>query len=140
MNDGKNNTKKDPKTLDHEKVRVAGKAFWNITKHYKLDRKEQEAILGFTSKNRNTVPNWEEKNIIPSDVDKLNRVSMLIGIHKNLRILYPYNRNIVYNWLKTKLKDFDNKTPMEYIMENPLKSYEHLFTVRRYLDIKRTMA
>jgi hypothetical protein len=125
--------------LSKNTTEVAGKAFWNIVKNYDLKRDEQAVLLGHSSGNRKTLNNWEATNSIPMEVDKINRVSMLIGIHKNLRIMFPYNKFMAYNWIKTKLADFGGKTPLEFILENPLKSYERLFTVRRYLDIKRTM-
>lgn len=39
----------------------------------------------------------------------------LLGIHKNLRLLFPHNRELAYRWMTTRNKAFDNQTPVEVV-------------------------
>ena len=41
----------------------------------------------------------------------------LLGIHKNLRLLFPQNRDLAYHWMSTRNKAFDNLTPVDIVKE-----------------------
>ena len=124
--------------LNNDNAQILGEAFWNMVFHYKLSRKEQALLLGVNQNNRKTLKEYEIKKSIPLDPDKFLRVSLLLGVHKNLRILFPQNRSVAYNWMTTKQELFNNKTPMDFIAEDPANSLLRLATVRRALDIIRT--
>ena|SRR3990167_2451115 len=128
----------EPLSLTPENALILGEAFWNIARLYELGRKDQAILLGMNPDNRQALIEYEKKKSIPLDPDKFFRIGLLLGIHKNLRILYPENREIVYNWMTTKQEAFGGKTPMEFIAEHPSNSLMRLATVRRYLDIIRT--
>lgn len=119
--------------------RVLGSAFWKIAEHYSLTHKEIALLLGI-KENRQRLAALKKNAEIPEDPDKLLRVSHLVSIHKNLRILFPQNREVVYAWLKTKRELFQGKSALEYIAEDPLQSMTRLFTVRRLLDQIRVSA
>ncbi|MBI2338755.1 MAG: hypothetical protein HYU99_00065 [Deltaproteobacteria bacterium] len=124
--------------LNEENTHILGGAFWNLVRLYGLGRREQATLLGVNPNNRKSLKDYEQKKAIPLDPDKFLRVGFLLGIHKNLRILFPQNVNIVYHWMTTRQELFHHKTPMEFIEENPANSLLHLATVRRALDILRT--
>jgi hypothetical protein len=122
-----------------ELQRVLGNAFWKIAGHYGLTHKEIALLLGI-KENRQRLAALKKNAEIPEDPDKLLRVSHLVSIHKNLRILFPQNREVVYAWLKTKRDLFHGKSALEFIAEDPLQSMTRLFTVRRLLDQLRVSA
>lgn len=122
--------------LSVNEVRVLGEAFWNIVHHYGFNREEQATILGIKY-NRQRLKSLEDEMCIPDDIDKKNRVGILLGIHKNLRILFPHNREIVYSWMKTPQSDLNNLIPIEYIMQSPEESLFRLAAIRRRLDYIR---
>jgi hypothetical protein len=128
----------DSLDLTDENAHVLGKAFWNIVHLYHLGRKEQAVLLGTNPDNRKSLKDYESKQSIPLDPDKFFRVGLLLGIHKNLRILFPQNRKIVYNWFTTKQSLFHNLAPMDFIAQEPAQSLLRLATVRRALDLLRT--
>lgn len=114
--------------------RALGKAFWSIVRHYGLTQREQAILLGI-KENRSRLNSLKAKEEIPDDPDKQLRVSHLIGIHKNLRILFPHNREVVYGWLKTPRREFADISAMDYVATGPeLESMTRLATVRRFLD------
>lgn len=124
--------------LNEENAVILGEAFWNIVRLYELGRKEQAILLGMNPDNRQALKDYETKKLIPLDPDKFFRVSLLLGIHKNLRILYPQNKNVVYHWMTTPQKLFGDQSPMEFIKADTTHSLLRLATVRRALDIIRT--
>lgn len=121
-----------------ENSHILGEAFWNLMGLYQLGRKEQAALLGMNPENRQALISYQNKKMIPLDPDKFFRVSLLLGIHKNLRILYPQNRNVVYQWMSTPQEMFQGQSAMSFIMEDDSHSLLRLATVRRALDLIRT--
>ena len=117
-------------------LKVLGEAFWNIVKHYAFTREEQCVLLGIKY-NRQRIKDLNDNFLIPDDVDKINRVGLLLGIHKNLRIMYPNNREIVYRWMKYPQIILDGKIPIEFIMEDVGNSFWRLAYIRRKLDYVR---
>ena len=61
----------------------------------------------------------------------LERAGHLLGIHRNLRRLFPQNRDLAYAWMKTSNRAFNDFTPIDHIGKSGLAG---LRTVRNYLD------
>ena len=128
----------DALDLNTPNAHVLGEAFWNLVTHYDLSRREQAILLGMNPDNRKTLQDYESKKMIPVEADKFARVGILLGIHKNLRILYPQNRDVVYNWMTTAQKLFHGKSPMDFVAADEANSFLRLMMVRRALDVLRT--
>jgi len=94
---------------------------------------ETSLLLGLKD-NRNRLADLEKRRAIPDDPDKVHRVGNLVAIHKNLRILFPHNRDVVYAWMKTPSPLFNGFSPMDYIRHDPVNSLPRIFKVRRTLD------
>ena len=130
------------KKLGKEKVNkiaeeeVLGKAFWSLVNHYGFTREQQSILLGLPNYRQRLIK-LEREQVIPKDVDKKNRVGLLLGIHKHLRIMYPHNREIVYHWMRYPQEILGGLIPIEFIAEDPMHSYERLAFVRRRLDYVR---
>lgn len=82
------------KTTPIKSTKSLDEHFWSIVKHYDLNQREQAIVLGI-KENRSRLNTLKGKKSIPDDRDKKLGVSHLIGIHKNLRILFPQNREVV---------------------------------------------
>ena len=123
---------RDQKITNEDKLRVLGESFWKLSAAYGLTQKEQACILGLKD-NRQRLNSLKASSKIPDDIDKMTRVANLAGIHKNLRILFPNNREVVYQWLKTPRSLFAGKSAMQYILDSD-NSYRAVFEVRRLLD------
>ena len=62
----------------------------------------------------------------------------LLGIHKNLRLLFPENRDPgLPVWMTTRNKADDNRTPVEVVMKE--WGFAGLLMVRSYLDRARRL-
>ena len=121
--------------VDRKTAEVLGKVFWNLAHHWKLSPKDQALLLG-VKYHATKLKDWEEKNFIPEDPDKFWRVGQLAGIHKNLKILFPYNLRAVYEFMNTSQEFlFNGKRPIEIIREGgEMLSAANIAAIRRRLD------
>ncbi len=88
---------------------------------------DQAAIL---HRSISTIRRYQNGGCIGANQAILDRVGLLMGIHKNLRILYPYNRDLVYRWISAKNSHFDDRTPLDIMKKND----EGLRSIRGYLE------
>ena len=110
------------------------KMVMTLLDHWKLSTEDQAALLGIATSNRAALSNYRSGKPIGTSRDQYERVGHLLGIHKNLRLLFPQNRDLAYGWMTTRNKAFDNLTPVEVIRE---WGFAGLLMVRGYLDRAR---
>ncbi len=113
------------------------RTFAAIAEAWKLSESQRLSILGFPG--RSTYHYWlakardEKRVLLP--VDTLLRLSAVLGIHKNLRILFARSEDEVA-WLK-KPHDasiFGGQPPLNLVTNG---TQDGLMLVRRYLDAWR---
>jgi hypothetical protein len=102
--------------------------------HWKLSTEDQASLLGLATSNRAALSNYRSGKPIGSSRDQFERVGHLLGIHKNLRLLFPQNRDLAYRWMTTRNKAFNNLTPVDVIKE---WGFAGLLMIRGYLDRAR---
>lgn len=102
--------------------------------HWNLPTDEQAALLGLAAGNRSALSQYRKGRPIGTTRDQYERVGHLLGIHKNLRLLFPHNRGLAYQWMSARNKAFDNLTPVEVVKEY---GFAGLLMVRAYLDKAR---
>lgn len=122
-----------PKVSDRDRSVIA-KAIMNLFDKWDIPNKAQLSLLGLSLDNRSALKGYREGKPIAADRDKLERASVLLGIHKSLHLLYPHNPELVYSFMSTPNKSFNNLTPIEVIDQNGLIG---LLNVRHYLDVAR---
>ncbi|MBI4410908.1 MAG: hypothetical protein HY541_00290 [Deltaproteobacteria bacterium] len=121
-----------------EKVReVFTRSFFELTNHWELSRQEEARLLGWDyDEKRTTIDSLRKgKTIISKDLDKIERMIDLINIHKSLRILFPYDRDVVYAWVKIKRDRFGGYSALDVMLED---GKEGISAIRHYLDYERT--
>ena len=99
--------------------------------HWKLSTEDQAALLGIATSNRAALSNYRSGKPVGTSRDQYERVGHLLGIHKNLRLLFPQDPELAYRWMSTRNKAFDNLTPVEVVKE---WGFAGLLMVRAYLD------
>ncbi len=102
-----------------------------LFEHWQLETVEQLDSLGLSTNNRGALTRYRNGAQLSKKRDLLDRAGHLLGIHKSLRLLFPYDRNLAYAWMKTRNKAFDNLSPIEVIC---LHGFAGLLKVRTYLD------
>ncbi len=100
---------------------------------WSLTTAEQLTLLGLRETSRNMLIRYRNLNsIIPYDQDKLDRIGILLAIYKNLYDLFPENETIRKTWIKRQHKMFDNKRPLDLMLEGLFG----LANVMRFLDLE----
>jgi len=102
--------------------------------HWKLNNEESLASLGLSTDNRGALSRYRKGEPIAANRDMLDRAGNLLAIHKDLRLLFPENRDLAYAWMKTPNKRFLGKTPVQMIAD---MGFPGLLYVRSYLDRAR---
>ncbi|MEZ5649355.1 MAG: MbcA/ParS/Xre antitoxin family protein [Burkholderiaceae bacterium] len=110
------------------------KMVMKLLDHWQLNTEDQAALLGIAASNRAALGRYRKGEAIGTSRDQYERVGHLLGIHKNLRLLFPQNRELAYRWMSTRNRAFDNLSPVEVIKEC---GFAGLLMVRAYLDRAR---
>lgn len=110
------------------------KMVMTLLDHWQLSTEDQAALLGIASSNRAALTRYRKGEAIGSSRDQFERVGHLLGIHKNLRLLFPQNRDLAYRWMSTRNKAFENLAPVDVVKE---WGFAGLLMVRSYLDRAR---
>jgi hypothetical protein len=105
-----------------------------LFKHWDLKIEEQCNLLGGISPQQ--LHKFKNGKAHISGRDTLERVGNLLGIHKSLRILYPYNKSVVYQWIKAKNKKLHNLSPLEIMLS---EGYIGIAQIRKLSDHMRGM-
>lgn len=107
------------------------KMLMQLFEHWQLSTGEQLGALGLYVSNRAALTRYRKGGLLSNNRDQLDRAAHLLGIHKNLRLLFPHNCDLAYAWIKTRNEAFENLTPIEVICE---QGFAGLLRVRAYLN------
>lgn len=103
-----------------------------LFEHWGLKNEEESSLLGGISLAQ--LAKFKRGTACISGRDTIERVGNLLGIHKNLRILYPYNREVVYTWIKGRNQQLHNLSPLDIMLEY---GYIGIAQMRRFTDYLR---
>jgi hypothetical protein len=109
------------------------RSFFKIAERWSLDAQEQIALLG--SPAQSTFYKYKSGDVGTLSVDLLTRISLVLGIFRNLRILFP-DVTLADRWIKLPNTNpiFGGKTPVQFMTQGEMDS---LYRVRRLLDARR---
>ncbi|MBN9508161.1 MAG: DUF2384 domain-containing protein [Alphaproteobacteria bacterium] len=113
------------------------RTFVAIADLWGLTEEQRRLVLGYPS--RSTFQNWikvaREHGNLTLGLDVLERISLVLGIHKALAILFDNEREGVA-WLRGphRATVFGDRPPLDQVVNG---SQEGLRTVRRFLDAAR---
>ena len=96
-----------------------------------LNTADQLVLLGLSLKSRAVLERYSNGGFLPKSKEMLTRVGWLMAIHKELRILYPYNQDICYSWVKRRNKAFNDTAPIDVMLEQGVIGF---IKVARYLE------
>lgn len=102
--------------------------------HWQLATEDQALLLGLAAGNRAALARYRRGDPIGTSRDQYERVGHLLAIHKNLRLLFPSDRDLAYRWMSTRNRAFDQRSPVEVVRE---WGFAGLLMVRAYLDRAR---
>lgn len=116
--------------------RLSGPAlrtFFNIAAAWELSAQEARALLGWPAPS--TYHKYKAGAAGPLSYDTLTRLSLLLGIYKNLQILYP-EPAFSDRWVRMPNSNalFGGQTPISFMVDGGIDA---LLQVRRLLDGRR---
>ena len=109
------------------------RTFFNLAQRWQLDDRQGRTLLGWPS--ARTYARWKAGQIQPSRIafDTRERLSMLMGIHKGLRYMFP-EPSRGYDWLRKPNRAFGGESVLSRLLAG---SIPDLAAVRSYLDAER---
>lgn len=102
-----------------------------LFEHWQLPAEDQLSMLGLSTRDRAVLSRYRSGGPLVSNRDLMDRVDILLGIHKSLRLLYRNNRNLAYKWMTQHNRAFKGMTPVEAVKE---WGFAGLLMVRAYLN------
>ena len=126
-----------PEMSSKTQRKILTKAFFGVIENWQLSNQEKAKLLGWDyAQKRSVVDAMRKKGKeVDCDDDKIQRMIEIINIHKNLRILYPYNKQLVYQWVKQKRDVFNQYCALDVMLEDGLFG---ITAIRKYLEHART--
>ena len=103
----------------------------NLFGHWGLTDAQACVLLGGVSKR--TYARWKEGEIGRLSIDQKTRLSVLMGIHKALKLLFT-DQGRVTDWVKKPNQAFGGQRALDVMLGGYLTD---LFRVRAYLDAAR---
>jgi hypothetical protein len=129
-----------PDALGDAKVRgrispAAMRLFLRVTDLWQLAVDQRRTLLGDIS--RPTYHNWQKGKVGTLSRDQLERISLVLGIHKGLKLLFADEAS-AKRWFTSANRDlpFGGQSPLKRILHG---SIDDLYLVRRYIDAWRGM-
>ena len=115
------------------RARLSGpglRTFFNIAAEWGLSVERQRVLLGGVPSS--TYHKWKSGAVGTLAYDQLERVSLVLGIYKALKLLFADDAGGT-RWLKAANTDlpFAGSSPLERMLRG---SIDDLYAVRRYLD------
>jgi hypothetical protein len=125
-------TAKQLKDFDTAQVaKTSLKAFFNICDKWGLNTDEALRLMGEPS--RGTFFKWKRGEANKLTQDQLTRVSIVLGVYKALRLLFPTAEQ-AHGWINKANSHFGGKTAREYFCTGNIIT---MLDLRRYLDAVR---
>lgn len=120
------------KTERERLSRSALRGFFRIVEHWKLRDEDARELLGGLSSS--AYYEWKKNPDRILDVDRITRISYLVGIYKALHILY--GDKLAEKWVNLPNSNaiFADRAPLAYMLAGGLVAMQ---TVRKLLDARR---
>ncbi len=114
---------------------TAVRLFLRVADLWRLSVDQRRALLGAIS--RPTYHNWQNNKIGTLTRDQLERISLVLGIHKGLKLLFSDEASAT-RWFTSPNRDlpFGGQSPLDRALRG---SIDDLYAVRRYIDAWRGM-
>lgn len=109
------------------------RTFFNIAGDWQLSNEEQRGLLGWPAES--TFFKYRSGDTGTLSYDTLMRISLVLGIYKDLHILYP-EPALADRWIRLPNNNplFGGQTALEWTIANGM---DGLYQVRRLLDGRR---
>jgi hypothetical protein len=109
------------------------RTFFNVAGAWQLSNHEQRALLGWPAES--TFFKYKSGQPGTLSYDTLIRISLVLGVYKDLGILYP-EAELAHRWVRLPNNNplFGGRSALEFMIEGDI---DGLYQVRRLLDARR---
>lgn len=90
-----------------------------LFQHWQIDVPTQARLRGL-SRQGNAIYRYRHGGPLPKRRDLLDRVGLLFGIHKALRLTYPQDRELAYRWPTARNKTLNDRSPVDVMLKHGL--------------------
>lgn len=119
-----------PANLNRKDSRVAlTRMVMKLFTLWQISTDDQAVLL---NRSLSTFRRYQKGGCFGNNENLLDREENLLNIHKNLRMIFPHNGDLVYQWVVAKNQTFNGQTPLD-VMKMGL---EGIVAVRSYLDFQ----
>lgn len=118
--------------LTADEAAASARAVVNLFDRWQLSDTEARQLLGGMA--ARSWARWKAGEIGRIDRDLATRLSLLLGIHKALRIIFGRDPGRAYTWVRRANDAFDGQSALEVMLRGEMLD---LYGVRRYLDAER---
>lgn len=106
---------------DDESRRRLAKMLMQLFEHWQLDNRTKLELLGMSENSRSRLPQFAAGTAaLPKGRDIRDRAAYLLAMHKALRLLYPENPKLRYEWVHRRNQVLGNVRPIEIMREQGL--------------------
>ena len=126
-------TASSPTDITDAETAAMLRAFFNLAQRWQLNDRQGRILLGWPA--ARTYARWKAGQFQPSRIsrDTRERLSLLMGIHKGLRYMFPDPARS-YAWLRKPNRAFGGENALNRLLAG---SIPDLAAVRAYLDAER---
>lgn len=115
--------------------RALAKVVGALFERWQLDAETQTNLLGLSPGSRKLLPRYRRgETALPAGRDVRDRVGYLLGIHKGLRLLFPHNEGLRYDWVHRRNAQLEGQAPLEVMTRDGLLG---IARVARLIDFQR---
>lgn len=114
-----------------DEAQAGARAIVNLFDNWQLTDEQACGALGNMS--ARTWARWKQREFGRIGLDLATRLSLLLGIHKSLRIIFKDRRD-GYAWIKKPNEAFGGRSAAELMAGGQIFA---LIRIRRYLDAER---
>jgi len=127
-------TQIDDKSVSRDERGSIAKMIMQLFQLWGLTSEVSLMLLGMSPDNRSALARYRKGEPLASSRDLLERAGHLLAIHKNLRLLFPHEKEKLYGWITRCNRAFEGMSPVEAIRTF---GFAGLLMVRAYLDRAR---
>ena len=128
-----------------EQVNALAKAFWAIVDFYGFNQDVLAKFLYVSQNNRSPIKTYKENREFPNKpLVAMENTAQLLGIHKNLSIIFPEadnnrdNQSLKQGWFNVPMNIYGGKSPSQFLQDGDNNEIlERLKVIRRNLDLQR---
>lgn len=124
-----------PNLAEEQPRRDIARVLAALFEKWALPTEAQLALLGMSPESRKVLAQYRRgERPLPNSRDALDRAGYLMGIHKGLRLLFPEDETLRYDWVHRRNQILEGRTPLEVMLEDGLVG---LARIARFIDFQR---